>query len=86
MIGPEVDTSGDVYYCLHSSVTIDRKQLRRYRTFAGLSIRQLAAEAGISHSHLAFIEKGQRTAREGVTKKLADALGISMEDIMIDNE
>ncbi len=64
---------------------IDIRELRRIRQYSGLSQRQLASEAGISHSHLAYIEKGERQARESVAKRLADALGVSMEEIMITN-
>lgn len=61
---------------------IDPAYLRRLREFAGKSIRQLAREAEISHSHLAYIENGRRKPKEGVVKKLADALGVSMEDLL----
>lgn len=66
-------------------MTIDRTQLKRLREFAGFSIRQLARQAGISHSHLAYIERGQKGASEGVTKKLADALNVHMEELMMRN-
>lgn len=62
-------------------MNIDRIRLRRLREFSGKSIRQLAREANVSHSHLAYIESGGRKPKEGVVKKLADALGVSMEDL-----
>lgn len=61
---------------------IDPAQLRRLREFGGRSIRQLAKEAGISHSHLAYIENGRRKPKEAVIKKLADALDVPMEDLL----
>jgi transcriptional regulator with XRE-family HTH domain len=61
---------------------IDRKHLRRLREFSGKSIRQLAREAEISHSHLAYVESGKRKPKEGVVKKLADALDVSMNDLI----
>ena len=63
-------------------MTINRPHLRRLREFAGKSIRQLAKEAEISHSHLAYVENGNRKPSEGVVKKLADALDVSMEDLI----
>lgn len=61
---------------------IDRAYLRRLREFAGKSIRQLAKEAGVSHSHLAYVENGKRKPKEGVIKKLADALDVPIEDLI----
>lgn len=61
---------------------IDRRNLKRLRQFAGKSIRALAEEAEISHSHLAYIESGARKPSEGMVKKLADALGVPMEDLL----
>lgn len=64
---------------------INQTELKRLRQYAGLTIRDLAKQAGISHAHLAYIEKGERKPREGVTKKLADALNVSMEDIVVNH-
>ncbi len=64
-------------------MTIDRPELKRLREMAGLSQRQLAKEAGISHSEVAYIENGERNPREGTVKKLADALNAFMEDILL---
>lgn len=61
---------------------IDRKALRRLREFSGKSIRQLAKEAEVSHSHLAYIENGGRQPGEAIVKKLADALKVPMEDLL----
>lgn len=61
---------------------INRANLKRLREFSGRSIRQLARESGVSSSHLAYVEKGQRNPKEAVIKKLADALGVPMEDIV----
>jgi transcriptional regulator with XRE-family HTH domain len=48
-----------------------------------MSIRELSRQSGVSHSHIAYIEKGEKQAKESVTKKLADALSVHMEEIMI---
>lgn len=61
---------------------IDIPYLIRLRQFSGRSIRQLAKEAGVSHSHLAYIETGKREPGEGIVKKLADALDVSVEELV----
>lgn len=62
-------------------IDVNRHHLKRARQFAGKSIRVLASEAGVSHSHLAYVEKGHRKASESVVKKLADALGVPIEEL-----
>lgn len=60
---------------------INRPHLRQLRQYAGKSIRQLAKEANVSHSHLAYVESGKREPSESVVKKLADALGVHVRDL-----
>lgn len=62
---------------------IYRENLRRLRELGGFSIRQLATEAGISKSTLAYLERGEKQASEQTVKKLADALNVPMEDITV---
>jgi len=56
------------------------KQLRKKR---GLSIRQLSAFSGVSHSYLSQIESGKRgVPKPEILQKLAPILHISYEKIM----
>lgn len=56
--------------------------LEQARTRAGLSQRALAKQAEVSHSHIAYIESGERTPSPGIVKKLADALSVSVDTLM----
>lgn len=49
--------------------------LARHRARAGLSQRALALESGISHTHVAALEKGAREPTLGTLLHLARALG-----------
>jgi transcriptional regulator with XRE-family HTH domain len=51
--------------------------IRRQRQFAELSMRQLAAMAGISNPYLSQIERGLRAPSEQVVSALADSLQMS---------
>lgn len=53
------------------------------RTFKGLSIRQLAEKAGISHTEVWRLESGERkNPSPQVLKSLAPHLGITYEELM----
>jgi transcriptional regulator with XRE-family HTH domain len=54
------------------------KRIRRLRIELGLSQRDLAS-TGISHAHLSRIETGRRRATVDVLRKLAPALGVTVE-------
>lgn len=56
--------------------------IRDLRKAKSKSIRQLAQEVGISHSHLAYVERGERGASERVIKELAENLGVDMRDFL----
>jgi transcriptional regulator with XRE-family HTH domain len=53
--------------------------IRRQRQFAELSMRQLAAMAGISNPYLSQIERGLRAPSEQVVRALADSLQVSAD-------
>jgi transcriptional regulator with XRE-family HTH domain len=53
--------------------------IRRQREFAELSMRQLAAMAGISNPYLSQIERGLREPSEQVLNALADSLQLSAD-------
>lgn len=58
------------------------KILKALREARGLSIRELAARAGISHVALLKIEAGGVDPRLGTLEALAEALGVSVVDLV----
>lgn len=63
-------------------LTQDPQRLWRARVAAGKSQQQLAAEAKVSTSHMSAIEKGQKAASPDVLRRLAEALGCEIADLM----
>ena len=57
--------------------------LREQRREARLSLRQLAAQAGVSNPYLSQIERGLRKPSADVLKELAKALRISAETLYV---
>lgn len=61
--------------------SIPNVALRRLRIRAGLSLRELAALAGVTHVTVSRIETGQREGSLETLSALAVALGVTAEDI-----
>ncbi len=61
---------------------IDTGRLRRLRIEAGLSLRALALAAGVSHDTAMEIEAGKRSPHPATVKKLADALSVSVGELV----
>ena len=57
--------------------------LREQRTSAQLSLRQLAAQAGVSNPYLSQIERGLRRPSAEVLQQLAKALRVSAESLYV---
>jgi transcriptional regulator with XRE-family HTH domain len=57
--------------------------LKEQRNNAQLSIRQLAAAAGVSNPYLSQIERGIRKPSAGVLQQIAKALRISAEQLYV---
>lgn len=55
------------------------ERLKRAREASGLSLRDLAARIGVSHTLLSQFEKGQKTPDSGQLIRLARALGVRSE-------
>jgi transcriptional regulator with XRE-family HTH domain len=53
--------------------------VRRQRELAELSMRQVAAMAGISNPYLSQIERGLRAPSEEVLRAIADSLNVSAD-------
>lgn len=57
-------------------------KIRQFRIRAGLSQSALAKMADVSQSHISEIEGGVKRVGLEVTRKLAEALDCSIEDLM----
>ncbi len=55
------------------------RNLRRYRTAAKLTQKQVAERAGISVSHYANLERGNKAMSAWTLRSLADALNVSAD-------
>ena len=58
-------------------------QLAELRKAAGLSQYELARHVGISQANIAFWERSEKPPRSDVLPKMAEALGVSVEDLLI---
>ena len=57
-------------------------RLRHYRERRGLTQRQLAEKAKMSYVTVNQIEQGKQDARPGTAAKLAEALSVTIEDLL----
>lgn len=60
--------------------TAFKDRLRRWRLRRGLSVNELAMLAGVSRMTVYRLEAGEYLPRWYVASKLADALGIGLEE------
>lgn len=56
--------------------------IRIWRKFRGLSQQDLASSAGISKAYLSQLEGGSRMGTAAVLRRIADALKLSLEEIV----
>lgn len=63
-----------------------KQTVRELREARGLTQKQLAPRAGIPQSHLSRIEIGMHAPREATRTRLADALGVSTDDVCWERE
>jgi DNA-binding XRE family transcriptional regulator len=56
--------------------------IRVWRHHRGLTQQELADKAGISKPYLSEIETGKRTGAAEVLAAIADALGVTVDDVM----
>jgi ribosome-binding protein aMBF1 (putative translation factor) len=64
-------------------MSYDLSRITEERLARGWSRAKLAREAEVHESTIYYIERDQRSARPETVKKLADALGISLRDLVI---
>jgi|SRR5215208_6538155 len=60
--------------------------IKVYRAERGLSISRLAKESGVPRETISRIEHGHNEPSAATIKKLADALGVSVHDLMYTEE
>ena len=56
--------------------------IRVWREFRALTQQQLAGKAGISKPYLSQLESGKRRGTTEVLKRIAEALDVSLEDLV----
>jgi len=57
------------------------KRIVKARNSKGMSQEKLATESGIDRSHMGFIEQGRRKPTLSTLFKIAQSLGISLEQL-----
>jgi DNA-binding XRE family transcriptional regulator len=57
--------------------------VRVFRTYRKFSVSDLAAAAGISQPYLSEIESGKKTGSVDVLKRIAAALKVDLDDIVV---
>ena len=60
----------------------DEAPLRVWREYRGLSQTQLAEAAGVTQAMVTMIETGRRKGQTSTLKRLADALGVGVDDLV----
>ncbi len=60
------------------------ENIRRIRTAKGIYQADLAKQAGITQAMLSFIERGTKLPSLPVGKLIADALGVTIDDLLGD--
>lgn len=58
------------------------QEIQRFRIKRGFSQEELAERSNISTLHLGYIEQGRREPKFKTLKKIADALGVRVKDII----
>lgn len=53
-----------------------------WRQYRGLSQQVLAESVGVSQAYIAQLEAGQRQGKPALFKKLAEALSVSVDDLI----
>ncbi len=62
-------------------IALQGDKLRTLRENSGHSIRSLAKTIGLSYQMLGMVELGQRRASPSTAKAIADALGVTVQEI-----
>ena len=57
--------------------------IKRQRVMVPLTLRELAAKAGVSASHLGRIERGERFPSASILRKIAKPLGFNEDELFM---
>ncbi len=57
-----------------------------FRKYRGLTVSDLAASAGISQPYLSEIEGGKKTGSVAVLKRIATALNVDLDDLVMERD
>jgi len=63
-------------------IAVDGRVLRRARRDRALSQQDLSAATGVAQATLSDLERGKRAARASTVRKLAEALGVELKELM----
>ncbi|MCP4427952.1 MAG: helix-turn-helix transcriptional regulator [Chloroflexi bacterium] len=63
-------------------LALSERPLRIWREYRSLTQQELADQVGISKSYLSQIETGNRSGSANVLQRIAQALNVSLDDIM----
>jgi DNA-binding XRE family transcriptional regulator len=58
-------------------------RIRVFRKYRGMTMAELATAAGISQPHLSDIENGKKTGSVEVLKRIAIALKVDLDDLVV---
>jgi DNA-binding XRE family transcriptional regulator len=58
-------------------------RIRTFRKYRGMTMTELAKAAGISQPHLSDIENGKKTGSVDVLKRIATALRVNLDDLVV---
>lgn len=58
-------------------------RIRTFRKYRGMTMTELATAAGISQPHLSDIENGKKTGSVDVLKRIATALKVDLDDLVV---
>lgn len=61
-------------------------RIRTYRTYRKMTVSELAEAAGISQPYLSEIETGKKTGSVDVLKRIAKALRVDLDDLVVEVE
>ena len=67
---------------VHEKIQAGTSPLKAWREYRGFSTLELADRVGVSRQYIHQIEHNERTGSIQLLKKISEALGVSLEDII----
>ena len=67
---------------MRRNAAFDLRAVRRARLLAGLTVAEVAARVGVSDGAVKSWEAGRRTPTAATLLRLADALGVTVDDLL----